>query len=351
MSTLLVLLWFISLGCLILGLAVPKLFTFLFKTVPSRKKIGVVFGISTVVLFILLGVASSKSTSQTKEESNPTDTPTIAKAITTPTAKPATSSGLNITRDAAISGFQRINSSINFQPSTSVNGIDRYMATIGQNNIELYGKADNLVEIASTALFSNNAADHAGNAAALVYIIGAANIVDEGSKGWATATLKEISTAWQNGQNSVKKSTVINGKKFDITALKTDALDTITLTIYSAQSNTPPTDTKTDATNSNSNSYPGMTKVKLNASLAKNTQGMVFTNNENKDWKYCIVTINPEDGASNWYEYDFGDISSHQTFDLIPWDKLTREDSTTFDHSTMTAKTIELSCELYSLRS
>ncbi|HSW88830.1 MAG TPA: hypothetical protein VLG12_06735 [Candidatus Saccharimonadales bacterium] len=343
MSTFFGFLQFISFLCLVIGLIKPKIFTFLFKTVPSRKRIGTVFGISTFVLMILVSATSLK----TKDAGSNTPTQSAIES-STPTPTIDTTKGLNITRDAAISAFKDIDPSINFQPSTSVNGIDRYMATAGQGAIELYGKEDNLTEIASTALFGNTAADHAGNVAELVYIIGAANIVDPAGKSWVTTSLEGVITAWQNGQTSVKKSTIINGKKYDISALKSDSIDSIGLTIYSATESTPPTESKTSSLSplNDPKAYPGMTKVKLNASLVTNTQGMIFTNNENKNWQYCIATINPEDGASEWYEYDFGNIASHQSYNLIPWNKLTKEDNTTFDHATMKSKTIELSCEL-----
>ncbi len=308
----------------------------------DRHKILTV--IINLVALVLLFSFFHHSSDQNNEQSTPPSPTSVAESQTQAEITPTISqqARLGITREAVITGLHKADPSINFKTSTPVNGIERYMAQEGQNGIELYGNADNLTEVTSTALLGNNSGDYSGNVSALVYVVGVASVVDAESKDWMASTMKEINSVWSNGQNSVKKSTVINGKKFDIDAEKSKVFNTVSLTIYSAQESEPPTSTKADS----SNAFPGLDKVKINASLKTNEQGMIFTNNENQDWKFCIDTINPEDGSSDWYEYDFGDMPAHQTYALIPWAQLKREDGTAFDHTTSIPKTIELTCEL-----
>src|SRR5947209_18163295 len=91
---------FLSLSCLIVGLIFPPLFTFLFRKIPSRGKIALTFGLSTLVCFILIGATApqktttkevSKATLTAKSTSSPTATPTPKQTATptqTPTATP-----------------------------------------------------------------------------------------------------------------------------------------------------------------------------------------------------------------------------------------------------------------------
>jgi len=58
MENLFGLLFFISLICLIVGLIKPTIFGKFLKGELTRKKIGKIFGISTVVFFVLIGVTS-----------------------------------------------------------------------------------------------------------------------------------------------------------------------------------------------------------------------------------------------------------------------------------------------------
>lgn len=53
-----VILFFTSLSCLILGLIKPELFTSIFKRIPSKREVGTVFAVITVISFILIIVTA-----------------------------------------------------------------------------------------------------------------------------------------------------------------------------------------------------------------------------------------------------------------------------------------------------
>src|SRR5258706_6370609 len=237
-----------SIVCLIIGLIAPAAFSGLFKRNMGRKKASLVFtGVTFAlfVIFIVLAVNSpTSSTESLKKDSGITISKTVVtiKPSPTPVPKQPTYAGLNITRDTVMNRLVNADPTINFQPSSSVNGITRYMAEKGQNGIELYGNADNLVEVDSTALLGNNVSDVSGNTSALIYVLGVANAVDSTSTTWVTSAMKEINIAWAGGKYSVKRSTVIDGKKFNISALKSDVLDTGSLSIYSSQESVQPTE-------------------------------------------------------------------------------------------------------------
>jgi len=93
--------------------------------------------------------------------------------------------------------------------------------------------------------------------------------------------------------------------------------------------------------------FPGLTKVLIKASMVVNANGMTFTNNENDQWTNCIDTINLDSGASNWYEYDFGNMAPGQSV-TIPWNQLTKDDGTVYTPYAAGYKSdvILLSCEL-----
>lgn len=64
MNSLFVLLFLLSVICLIAGLIKPSWFNKLFKGNSSRKKVGIVFGIATFVFLSLSGATSSKEPQQ-----------------------------------------------------------------------------------------------------------------------------------------------------------------------------------------------------------------------------------------------------------------------------------------------
>lgn len=372
MSDLFVLLFLISVILFVLGLVNPKWTPQFTKEPKTRKRSAIIYGVAIIIFFTLIGATStSTKNSVTKSNSVPTVSP-VQEIKKPPTPTVSNVIGLNISRDTVMNRLQNADPTINFQPSTPVNGIERYMAEKGQNGIELYGKADNLVEVASSAILGNSTIDVSGNTIALIYILGVAKAVDVNSLDWITSTIKEIGTAWSSGQNSVKKSTVINGKKFDISATKSDVFNSVSISIYSSQLNKPPTEQVTPAptskattvitadhvlTTSGSSSYhapatdisgyPGLTKVLIKASVITDVNGMTFTNNENEKWDACIDTINPDSGASNWYEYDFGNMAPGQS-STIQWSQLTKADNTVFMPNAVArgSSIIELSCEL-----
>lgn len=93
--------------------------------------------------------------------------------------------------------------------------------------------------------------------------------------------------------------------------------------------------------------FSGLTKVLIKASMIVNANGMIFTNNENGQWDNCIDTINLDSGASNWYEYDFGNMAPGQSV-TIQWNQLTKDDGTVYTpyNATYKSDVILLSCEL-----
>ncbi|HUD44385.1 MAG TPA: hypothetical protein VMR41_02480 [Patescibacteria group bacterium] len=323
-----------SIVCLIVGLIAPSAFTGLFKRNLGRKKTSLVFSgitFALFVIFIILAVnspTSSSSSVATQKNSVVATSKTVITVKPSPKVmpKPSTIAGLNITRDTVMNRLVNADPSINFQPSSSVNGITRYMAEKGQNGIELYGNADNLVEVASTALLGTTTSDITGNTVALIYVLGVANAVDSNSTTWVTSTMKEISTDWSNGRDTVKQSTVIDGKKFDISAMKSDVLDSVSLSIYSSQESNPPTKSKP--------STPKKTnKPKLDATVKATSQYLIVTNNEDAEWTSCDYSIDYDKNPDDFYELgifsNYATIQPHQTLQ-IPWDQITKMDGTKF---------------------
>lgn len=77
MNTLFLLLSFVSLACLIVGLTKPTTFSRFIKVKSARKNIGLVFGIATLVFFILFGV-----TAKTSDKKTASQTPSSTKTAT-----------------------------------------------------------------------------------------------------------------------------------------------------------------------------------------------------------------------------------------------------------------------------
>src|ERR1043166_4563571 len=61
-NSLFILLLLLSLGCLIVGLVKPNVFRRIFKREMTRKKTSLIFGISSIVLFVLVGMTSPSVT-------------------------------------------------------------------------------------------------------------------------------------------------------------------------------------------------------------------------------------------------------------------------------------------------
>src|SRR3989344_2325622 len=86
MNGLFLFLFLVSIVCLVVGLIQPKVFTRFFKDKANRKFVGMVFGIATVLFFILFGATSSKSTPSTNPTTTTNNTPTKTETpATTPT--------------------------------------------------------------------------------------------------------------------------------------------------------------------------------------------------------------------------------------------------------------------------
>jgi len=86
MNGLFLFLFLVSIVCLIVGLIQPKVFSRFFKDKANRKFVGLVFGIATVLFFILFGATSSKSTPATTPTNTTNSVPTKTETpATTPT--------------------------------------------------------------------------------------------------------------------------------------------------------------------------------------------------------------------------------------------------------------------------
>jgi|SRR3989339_640626 len=101
MNNLFVLLFLVSLVCLVVGLIKPTAFSRFIKKELTRKRIGKIFGISTVVLFVLVGIttdSSKKNDNQSVKQpiventqnvmNNATTTPVVENKIEVPTPTP-----------------------------------------------------------------------------------------------------------------------------------------------------------------------------------------------------------------------------------------------------------------------
>lgn len=86
MENLFLLLFLASFVCLIVGLVKPTAFSRFFKDKANRKFVGLVFGISTVLFFILFGVTPNKPTPTTNPTTSTNNATTKAETpATTPT--------------------------------------------------------------------------------------------------------------------------------------------------------------------------------------------------------------------------------------------------------------------------
>ncbi len=101
MNTLFILLFLVSLVCLVVGLIKPTAFSRFIKGELTRKRIGKIFGISAVALFVLVGIttdSSKKNDNQSVKQpiaentqnviNNATTTPVVENKIEVPTPTP-----------------------------------------------------------------------------------------------------------------------------------------------------------------------------------------------------------------------------------------------------------------------
>lgn len=86
MNGLFLFLFLVSIVCLIVGLIQPKVFSRFFKDKANRKYVGSVFGMATVLFFILFGATSSESTPTTNPATTTNNSPSKTEIpATTPT--------------------------------------------------------------------------------------------------------------------------------------------------------------------------------------------------------------------------------------------------------------------------
>lgn len=86
MNGLFLFLFLVSIVCLIVGFIQPKVFSRFLKDKANRKFVGIVFGITTVLFFVLFGATSSKSTPTTSPVTTTGNTPAKTETpATTPT--------------------------------------------------------------------------------------------------------------------------------------------------------------------------------------------------------------------------------------------------------------------------
>ena len=89
MATLFAVLFLTSLICLIVGLIAPQSFTSLFRKKPTRKMVGLTYGIAAIAFFILFGFFDPNSKiSRAATENAPTPTPTQTTDTPTQTDEP-----------------------------------------------------------------------------------------------------------------------------------------------------------------------------------------------------------------------------------------------------------------------
>ena len=106
MANLFAVLFLTSLICLVVGLIAPNSFTFLFRKKPTRKMIGLTYGIAAIAFFILVGffVPNSKiSGAATENAPTPTDTPIPTP---TPTDEPTATLAPTLSAQQIIAKFE-----------------------------------------------------------------------------------------------------------------------------------------------------------------------------------------------------------------------------------------------------
>lgn len=103
MDNLFLLLFLVSLVCLIVGLINPKVFDRLKKGLMTRKKIGLIFGISTIIFFILFGVFSDTQTKQEEVSSTNTENKQLLASSTQTNNNPVSKTAGCIVPDPSIS--------------------------------------------------------------------------------------------------------------------------------------------------------------------------------------------------------------------------------------------------------
>jgi hypothetical protein len=133
------------------------------------------------------------------------------KLTSTPSPTPVI--GLSITRSFIISGLEKVAPDIQFTQGVSYKGQDNYVASEGQNIIQLLGPSNNLNEISSTALLGDETGK---NMIALVYIVGIPNIIDPDAGDWMTSAMKEAVAAKDQGETQFERSTVIHNRKYQL---------------------------------------------------------------------------------------------------------------------------------------
>lgn len=198
----------------------------------SKWVVTIVFAAIIVISLISNATYPSKVSQQTKKEITPTAVQKITKKPTT--EHTSTSSllpkGLGITRKYMIDSLNKgaeaaDDSDFQFKQGVDVNGKDNYIAQQGQNLVQLIGPSDNLTEVGTTAILGDSTGD---NMIALVYIIGAANLVDPHSLNWVTGVMKDAGNTTKDSQ---KWSTTIDDKKYEIDMETIGNLKTFTLQI------------------------------------------------------------------------------------------------------------------------
>lgn len=196
----------------------------------TKWVVSIVLG-GPALLFTLSSIGSSKSEVQST-------TQTVAVAPTKmpqPTAHPTLiptpkATGLGITRQAVIDALDKGaeaggDSDFQFKPGVAIKGQDNYIASQGQNLVQLIGPANNLTEVGSTAFIGDSTKD---NMFALIYIVGLGNIVDPNSQEWITNVMKD---AGNTDQDNKKWTKVIDNKKYEIDMQTIGTVKTFTLTI------------------------------------------------------------------------------------------------------------------------
>lgn len=237
MINLFVLLFLISIICLVLGLVNPTVFNRVFKREVKRLEVLKFFSIAIIIFFILIGVSGtstetkkktipsiSDSTSTPISSNTPipsaTNTPTlIIRPTLKPTLKPVTPT--LATKKLGVSYNQMMNYLSNFftmEKSTPVKGEDRYMSTTSNKlaTLEIIGKKD---DISETSLLIGIPSDDNSviieNSAILLRFLKNAVPEWEDSSDWATTSMEKIAAS-----SNDKEEKIYGDKKINMSVMR-----------------------------------------------------------------------------------------------------------------------------------
>jgi hypothetical protein len=193
------------------------------RTKQISKPIRVISGI--IIVFVIIWIFSLFSGGS--KSSSVDNTPTVSSnGSSNITPSPTPVIGLNIKRSFIISEIKKVAPDIQFKEGVGQD--DNYVASEGQNIIQLLGPKNNLNEISSIAFLGD---DSGKNMIALVYIVGIPNIIDRDAGEWMTSAMNAAAAAKDQGETQFEKSTVIHNRKYKLSISYKDSLRYATVSI------------------------------------------------------------------------------------------------------------------------